>query len=361
MSDLYLLQKKQDSDNNIYYTFKKQLNTINDLSLNKDSEFTIKLLEKQFLNTGIFKEWINNFSYNKLQIYNETDPDLFETQLNTVIKLLLFFRHLNLLNKNNTEFIKKLLNNVELFTRCIFINSEYDSVVNNCSKYINKNKDLSVLNNFINLKENTVEDKNTVNNNSVNINSEIKNTVQNENVSNEDFLKNTEDVKSCKILDNLEISENKSTVENKNEIPKVTEKTKKSPKRNKYKKTDKLEAVKKTVNNIINYKIKNTELYIQAYNFNRSNIKLFSNIYSKFKIEYTLDDTEFNNIYINFDKNKNRFLRICKFYYEISKEEQLINSNLLFLPYCFNEISIKDDCINLFKQLIIEFINDKKC
>lgn len=124
MSDLYLLQEKQNSDNKIYFNFKKQINTINSLLTDKSSDYTVNLLERQFLNKGIFKEWINNFSYNKLQVYNEADPDLFETNLNMVIKILLFFRNLNLINENNTEFIKSLIDNIELFNRCLFVNTE---------------------------------------------------------------------------------------------------------------------------------------------------------------------------------------------------------------------------------------------
>ena len=91
------------------------------------------------------------------------------------------------------------------------------------------------------------------------------------------------------------------------------------------------------------------------YEFNRNNIKLFSNIYKKYKINSIIDDSEFEEICKNFDKNKYRFLKICKIYHFISEDSQILNSKLLFLPYCFNEMSAKEDLF-LFKMNIIEYL-----
>ena len=371
----------------------KLFDIINNTLEDRDYKYTYKLLEKQFGNNKILYNWLNRYDKGKLAL--EDDDTIFGMEICTVIKILLFFKTLNLLNDNNIELIESVIENVEVFIQ-IFNNSflekldKYDNIIDNCKDYILFNHVAGIIDNKIDSIKNTVGIDNS-------IKSDLKNTVQIKKLENENIYKdkleitdsrNTVDNKSKNIdsdLSNIKIidiskktgfkntveinsinnkSENtvnnnnidlQNTVDDKNENKETVKK-----RRNKYNKTNKLEIVKKTVNNIISYKINNTELYEQIYKFNRSNINLFSNIYVKYKINPVIDETEFNNIYINFDKNKNRFLKICKIYYEISKEDQLINSNLLFLPYCFNDISIKDDCINRFKVSIIEFLNNKK-
>ena len=349
-------------------TYTKQFNIMNEYIIKQNTIDGVNFLEKQFHNKDLLHNWLIKYNRN---ISNKSETNIFNIECNAVCGLLLFFRKLNLINDNNIHFIETVIDNIELYIKNIACNDfdESQNITKVCQSYIQLNKINSIIKETDKssiLEKNTVDEipnsfkflnknvKDSIKNESVNsIKSESKNTVQDEIFQNENILKNTE------ILENLEksnpviseISDLKNTVDNKKENIKNT------IKRKKYSKKDKTDEVKKTVNNIINFNIKNKELYKQSHNFNRTNIELFSNIYKKYKIETEIHDDEFNNIYINFDKNKNRFLKICKIYYEIYNEKILYNSELLFLPYCFNDISIKDDSINLFKELIIEFLN----
>lgn len=367
MTDLNYLQDKHDIDTKINCNLINQIERINNYLENKDDKYTLKLLEKQFLNTGFFRDWLSSYSYNKLQIINEECDGLFDTELETIIKLLLFFRHFNLINEDNNSFIKTIIDNIHLYIRFMCADTENNNIINNCSKYIINNKESCILNNIIKLSENknTVQNKSVIENpkNPKLENTDTKNIVCNKiskntiNIDNNskiiDSEKNIDSIKIENKNDNLKIqSQNKNIKNNTN-----SEDTKK---RKDYKKNNRIDIINKTVNNISSYKIKNKDIYKQLYEFNRCNIKLFSDIYIKYKVEGILSDDEFNTLYTNFDKNKNRFLKICKIYYLISKENKLINSDLLFFPYSFNEISIKDNYLELFKDSIIKYIDSHK-
>lgn len=373
-------------------TYKIQFNIMNEYIIKKETVDGVNFLEKQFNNKDLLHKWL--VKYNR-KVNSEKENHLFTVECNAVCGLLLFFRKLNLIEDNNVHFIQTVIDNIEMYIKNIACTdfSEVQNITKVCKSYIQLNKINSIIKETDKssiLEKNTVDEipnsfkflnknvKDSIKNESVNsIKSESKNTVQDINI--------TENIESCNSYNNIktgkslntdlentvhdnkfenisknteksnpvisEISDLKNTVDNKKENIKNT------IKRKKYSKKDKIDNVKKTVNNIINFNIKNKELYEQSHIFNRTNIELFSNIYKKYKIETEIHDDEFNNIYINFDKNKNRFLKICKIYYEIYNEKILYNSELLFLPYCFNDISIKDDSINLFKELIIEFLN----
>lgn len=386
--------------NDLYKKNVKLLSIINDALNNQNYNYTVKLLEKQFNNKKLFSNFLNNYDIVKTEV-NRDGYSLYNMEIIVAVKLLLYFKTLNLINDKNVELIETVLNNLSLFIRFVFTSidsKEYSNITNNCKEYIHSNF-------IINLNKKTDPQKNTVENisdkqenteymNAKNDNRnenpvDLKNPVINKNTDNKcnnsdikiktDIIESSEESNDVDLENTVEDNEEiinhentdfnnnsdilKNTVETKK--PLIDENTPKSksentPKRNRYKKTDKIEKIKNTVNNIINYNIKNKEIYEQTYRFNRSNIILFSNIYKQYKIDCILDNTEFENIYKSFDKNKNRFLKICKIYYEIYNEERLFNSKLLFLPYCFNEISIKDKYVNLLKTQIIEFLNNNK-
>jgi bacterioferritin (cytochrome b1) len=84
MIDLNFLQAKHDVDTKINYNLINQIERINNYLENKNDEYTLKLLEKQFLNTEFFKDWLNSYSYNKLQIINEECDELFGSELETI-------------------------------------------------------------------------------------------------------------------------------------------------------------------------------------------------------------------------------------------------------------------------------------
>lgn len=349
MSVLLDLQKKQTENDKICTNFIKQINIIENIIKNKNDIFTVKVLEKQFLNTGIFKNWLDNFSYEKLCVFNQKGEHLFKIQLTFVIKVLFFFRYINLINENNLELINTIIENSEVFSRILYTDYEdFGNIIENCINYINKKETVSIFNYFSNSDNNISENKNTVEiNNSVNINnkSDYKINLSDNNNNNDDKSSDSKNTVDNGISENSSPGEILET-ENIN-IKNVNEK-----KRKKYSKKDKGEKIKNTVHNIINNRIKNEELYNSLYKFNRNNIKLFSDIYDKYKVSKIIDDTEFNNIRLNFDKNPSRFLKICKIYYNIFHTPTLFDSKLLFLPYCFNEMSASEECLFLFKTSI---------
>lgn len=355
-------------------TYEKQFNIMNEYIIKQSPIDGVNFLEKQFNNKNLLHNWL--VKYNR-DVYDKKEKRLFEVECNTVCAFLLFFRKLNLIEDSNIHFIETVIDNIELFITNISCNDlrESQNITKTCGSYIRLNKIESIIKEtdkshilentikketvlentddeipnsfkFLNKKVNDSIIKETV----ISKKDDLENTVQDEISQNENISENTE------ILENsnpviLESTDLQNTVNNKNENDKNIKK------RKKYSKKNKTDEVNKTVHNIVNYNIKNKELFDNSYKFNRSNIELFSDIYKKYKIDTVIDESEFNNIYRGFDKNKNRFLKICKIYYEIYNDKTLFNSKLLFLPYCFNEISIKDDCIILFKELIIEFLN----
>lgn len=359
-------------------TYGKQFNIMNEYIIKQNTIDGVNFLEKQFNNKNLLHNWLVKYNRN---VYDKKEKRLFEVECNTVCALLLFFRKLNLIEDSNIHFIETVIDNIELYITNISCNDlrESQNITKSCESYIRLNKIESIIketdksHNVVNtvLKEtilnNTTEavnsdDKipdsfkflnrnqnNSINKESVNsIETELQNTVDNNKIEN--ISKNDKNLEKL----NTVVSEStdlQNTVNDKKEIEKIIKK------RKKYSKKNKTDEIKKTVHNIVNYNIKNKEIFDKSYKFNRNNIELFSTIYKKYKIDTVIDETEFDNIYKSFDKNKNRFLKICKFYYEIYNEKILFDSKLLFLPYCFNEISIKDDCIILFKELIIEFLN----
>jgi hypothetical protein len=413
MSDL-ILQEHQDNKK-FARKFFKGLYKINESLNKKDVNYTVNLLDDVFLNKNLFKNWINKFSYNKLEIYNENNPDLFKKQLTLIVKFLMIFKKLELITDNNLDFIKTVLDNIELFNIILFSNhNEFTHIIKNCSNYIknkpvenNKTDDVFSQNNDFEKNKNTLELNDTTKNCGDNLNSKICNEKDDDD---EICSKCNSLLRKCKCEELSNTVNNNTTDFNKNQIPKKEKndlnQNKKSKidvtqennnfnkievddfqnvhqcenfdsshledlksentsenvnetvdkKRKKYSKKNKDEILKNTVNNIINNRIKNEELYKNLYKFNRDNIKLFSNIYDKYKISKQIDDTEFDEIWINFDKNKSRFLKICKVYYEIFNTPSLFNSKLLFLPYCFNEMAANEDTLFLFKIKIDEHL-----
>lgn len=378
----------------------KLVSVINTVIENKTDKESINIIEKQFFRKGLLNDW--------LEFYNEylfeKDDSFFKKQLINVIKFLILFKNLKLLRSDSSEetvlFIKKFICNIELFD--IIFNRSYnmDNIVDKCDSYMNngvfldiiemKKNNPTVISNTVDIcKDNETDTENTVNEESDNdepVNdpkwellkqivknnplpyldpdSELTEEEKNDganfnwgttmNVKENTVDKNTENDKYNNYdtkLGEEEIKEDNSNLQN--TVHKKDQRTK----RKKYNKSDKYKTVLKVTDNIINNRINNKDLYKKIYEFNRNNIQLYSDIYHKYKVDCILDEKEFTDIYINFDKNKNRFLKICKIYYFISKEKKLLESNLLFLPYCFNEISIKDDCISLFRDKIIEYLD----
>lgn len=355
----------------------KLVSVINTVIENKTDKESINIIEKQFFRKGLLNDWLDFYN----EYLFEKDDSFFKKQLINVIKFLILFKNLKLLRSDSSEetvfFIKKFICNIELFD--VIFNSSYnmDNIVNKCNSYMSNGVFLDIVemeNNNQTDYKNTVDIcKNTENNESDNdepVNDPkwdtLKQIVKNNplpflnsdsEITEESKKEDTVFNKNKRSVINTENNDSKENISN---LQNTVHKNEEKPKRKKYNKTDKYKTVLKVTDNIINNRINNKDLYKKIYEFNRNNIQLYSDIYQKYKVDCILDEKEFTDICINFDKNKNRFLKICKIYYFISKEKKLLESNLLFLPYCFNEISIKDESISLFKDKIIEYLDSIK-
>jgi len=352
----------------------KLVSVINTVIENKTDKESINIIENQFFRKGLLNYWLDFYN----EYLFEKDDSFFKKQLINVIKFLILFKNLKLLRSDSSEetvfFIKKFICNIELFD--VIFNSSYniDNIVDKCNSYMSNGVFLDIVEME---KNNQTDYKNTVdickNKKPDTPNTYYKNTEDNEsdNVKNNPlpFLSpdseiteesKKEDTVFNKNKESVINTENNDSKENRRNLQNTVHKNEEKPKRKKYNKTDKYKTVLKVTDHIINNRINNKDLYKKIYEFNRNNIQLYSDIYQKYKVDCILEEKEFTDICINFDKNKNRFLKICKIYYFISKEKKLLESNLLFLPYCFNEISIKDESISLFKDKIIEYLDSIK-
>ena len=69
----------------------------------------------------------------------------------------------------------------------------------------------------------------------------------------------------------------------------------------------------------------------------RNTLKLFNNLYIKFKFNEISNDY-IGSIYKTYDKNKSRFVKNLEISFKICNNEKIINSNFIFLLYTFNSI-----------------------
>lgn len=128
-------------------------------------------------------------------------------------------------------------------------------------------------------------------------------------------------------------------------------------KRGKYNKVSDEKKISDTIKKIKNFikknMIKDVDIVDKIYLNNRETIKLYSEIYEKYEIKKEIDKNDIHKIQeiYNLDKHINRFINIMSIFYKISKNTQIMNSNLIFSYWNFKNIGNIDIISEILKMI----------